>query len=131
MGETTSLQAADEVVVYCRETVGNRLRTVTRYSLDDFDSLYLRDGILEELEFEDGESREMFRIPVFQLHRKLWEISYFSNTLDDPEAGVFSFGDVAIVQIPIAEEEGIIVSLESDGDLPGEFVAGLKAIVSA
>lgn len=124
-------QVAEELVDYCRESVGHRLRTVTRYSLDTFDSRYLREGMLDDLGFEDEESWEMFRLPVFQMHRRLWELPHFANTLAAPDVGRYTFGDVTVIQLLLSKEEGIWISFDNDGDPPDEFVAGLKAIVSA
>lgn len=123
--------ATDELVDYCRETVGHRLRTMTRYGLNDFDTLYLREGMLDDLGFEDEDSWDMFRLPVFQMHRRLWELAHFADTLDDPEVGVYTFGDITVIQLLLSEKEGIWISFDHDGDFPDEFLAGLEATVSA
>lgn len=130
MDQAPDQQSTDHLVDYCREAVGDRLRSVTRYGLDDFHSLYLRDGFLDELGLEDEASWEMFRLPVFQMHPRLWELAHFADTLDAPDVGRYTFGDVNVVQLLLSKEDGLWISYDTDGDPPDEFVAGLKAVVA-
>ncbi len=121
-------ETVQEIIDYCHEMVGENLRTVTRYSAEEFEPVYTRDGIFEQIQL-DEETLGMFRNPVFQIHRAAWDVGSYHLLLDVPDVAISSFGDISAIQFPVTREDGILVTLDSQGELPTGLVSHCKSIV--
>lgn len=114
---------------YCQTAVGQDLRAVTRYSLMEHDRVYTRGDILDQLDLED-EMREMFRVPLMQMHNAILQFTRVHPTITEASSAVFNFGHITVVQLPVTTNEGIIVTLDRNDDLQDEFVSECEAIVT-
>jgi hypothetical protein len=87
---------------------------------------YTREDIDEEF---DEESRGVFRYPLMQMHNAVWQMHDVHTFIDDPDVAMCFYGDALFIQFPITEEEGILVTLDSEGELPEAFLSECKAII--
>ena len=121
-------QASEELADYCREEIGEKLRAVTYYSADTHDPVFTRKGVIERMQITE-ESRQMFRHPLLQMNKAVWQLSNVHPMLDGPDVAIYSYGDVSVVQFPLGESDGVVVSFDWEGELPGEFISNCKSIV--
>ncbi|MCU4740550.1 DUF7522 family protein [Natronoglomus mannanivorans] len=122
-------EIAKELLSYSRETLGPDLRAVTRYNRDEHEPIYTREDVPEQIEL-DEDARSMFRHPLVRMQSAAQELSQYHPYLDELDASIYSYGTVTVVQFPITDEDGIIVTLECEGDLSDGFVSRCKSIVS-
>lgn len=119
---------AEEISRHCRDAIGGGVRSVVHYSSHDHDPLYTREDVEEELGM-DVDTRTMFRNPLVQVNKTIWQVSRLAPTLPDPDFATFSYGDTVLLLFPITADEGIVVSLDYDGTLPDDLVAGCTELV--
>lgn len=121
-------ETGEELLSYSQDVIGSNLRAVTRYNRAEHDPIFTREDIPDQLEL-DEDTRSMFRHPLIRMQNAVQELSHYHPHLDSPDAAVYSFGDIRVLQFPITDEDGIIVTLDWEGDLPSEFVSDCKSIV--
>lgn len=117
----------EELCTYSQETFGSNLRAVTRYSQTAHDPIYTREDIPEKIGL-DEDTRSMFRLPLVRMQNSVTELSEYHPTLDSPDVSVNFFGDIVVLQFPISDEGGIIITLDWEGSLPEQYISRCKSI---
>lgn len=116
-----SEETANELVSVCRTTVGDEMRSITYFTPEEYDHLYLREDL------ERGEDPEAFveneRMGFTSQRTYEWsELGEYEYTIR-----VFEFGHLVRV---IGDEEGVYVTT---GDLTmdhfGELVEAVQSIL--
>lgn len=126
--DTMSQRVAEDILAYCRSELGEDLRAVTYYSPDNHDPIYTRQDGPDQLQF-DEETRGMFRFPLVRWQKAVRELADHHPVLDDPVFSTCSYQNVLVVQFPITREEGVIVMVDSETDLPEDFESSFKSIL--
>jgi hypothetical protein len=118
---TLSDETTDELLSACRTTVGDELRSITYFTPDEYDHLYLRDDL------ERGDDPEAFvenERQGFSSQR-----TYEWSELGDYEYTIRVFTEGHLVRV-ITGEEGVYVTT---GDLTmdrfGELVEAIQSIL--
>lgn len=125
----TVREIGEELLSYSREMLGSDLRAVTRYTRNEHDSIFIREDVSDQLDL-DEDSRSMFRLPLVRMQKSAQELSQYHPTLDRPGAAVYWFGDITLLQLPITDTSGIVLTFDREGGLPDEYVSRCKSIAS-
>lgn len=109
-GRAVTEAAARRVTKLLRERVGEGLRTVVTVGSDDFEVHYLRDDLAQEY------SRETFAAVVDTFRLEQPQLSPGTGTLPVGErrAVVHYHEEAFVVQLPVAADESVLVSLTPD-----------------
>jgi hypothetical protein len=118
---TLSDETIDELLSACRTTVGDELRSITYFTPDEYDHLYLRDDL------ERGDDPEAFVENERQGFTS--QRTYEWSELGDYEYTIRVFTEGHLVRV-ITGEEGVYVTT---GDLTmdrcGELVEAIQSIL--
>lgn len=123
-------ETAEELLAYCRDVVGEDLRAVTCYGRNDHVPIYTREDVREQLQLDEA-SQGMFRLPLVRMQNAMRRLGQLNPLFDDPDVALYSYGTIAVLQFPITEQEGIIVTLDWKDELPTDLVSRCKTIVYA
>lgn len=102
---------AKHLTRYCRERVGDQLRSVTIYTPEGTDIVYQREGLRESYTDEqvvalvDG---------ARDLNNTLHQTSIEKAPLGRPIAGVYSFEEAFVIQLPWDETTGVVATFDAD-----------------
>jgi hypothetical protein len=102
---------AESLASYLRELDAGDLRSAVHYEGDDFDTVYQREALSEE--YTEAEFEEI---------AKNFVLKGFDDPLEQPEFARFGhldatvrwFHEVVVVQVPLDEWSGVIVSFDRD-----------------
>lgn len=119
---------AEELLALSRDAFGTDLRVVTRYNANEHEPIYTREDVPDELEL-DEEARSGFRRPLVRMQKSAHDLAYFHPHLTEPEFAIHSYEDIIVLQIPLSEKDGIIITLDVVEGLPTDLMARCKAIV--
>ena len=118
---------AESLASYLRELDAGDLRTAVHYEGDDYETVYQREALSEE--YTESEFEEI---------AKHFVLKGFDDPLEQPEFARFGdldatvrwFHEVVVVQIPLDEWSGVIVSFDRDTiEDTGRLVDALLAFV--
>jgi hypothetical protein len=120
---------AQRVARYCTETVGEKLRSVSEYDETGVTTVYSRPGLRED--YTDEQAAALLETAMEQ-NQRLHRSNIEGAPLGEPRAAVYAFEEAFVVQLPVSETEGIVVTMDADvGTQLGGFVRALRARMTA
>jgi len=115
---------AQRVARYCAETVGEKLRSVSEYDETGVTTVYSRPGLRED--YTDEQAAALLETAMEQ-NQRLHRSNIERAPLGEPRAGIYAFEEAFVVQLPVSETEGIVVTMDADvGTQLGGFVQALR-----
>lgn len=103
---------------YCRDRAGEKLRSVTVYHPEGTDPIYQRDGLREE--YSADQIAALVR-SARELNTTLHETGIDDAPLGRPVAGVYSFEEAFVIQLPWDDESGVVATFDAN---VGPYLAG-------
>lgn len=118
---------AKRLTKYCRTRVGDKLRSVTIYNTEDIDIVYQREGLREN--YSEAQASALVR-SARELNTTLHEANVREAPLGEPIAGIYSFEDAFVMQLPEDSEAGIVATFDADigAELAGFIQSCKKAM---
>jgi hypothetical protein len=113
-------QAAHEVARLCHDRVGRNLRSVTVYDESGLEAVYQRPGLREA--YDETQVAALVETARSQ-NEVLHESGVEEAPLGRPRAGVYAFEKAFVLQFPVTESRGLVVTMDADvGTTLGTFI---------
>ena len=105
------LEGGGKRLKYCRGRAGEKLRSMTTYRSDSTTQMYRREGLREQYsEDRVAELVRSARDPNTTLHRT----DIGDAPPGTPVAGVYTFEDAFVIQLPADETSGVVATFDAD-----------------
>ena len=104
-------RGAQRVARYCNERVGEKLRSVTTYDESGVETVYQRPGLREQ--YSDEQAAALLDTAQKQ-NERLHRSGIERAPLGEPRAGVYAFERAFVVQLPVTEARGVVVTMDAD-----------------
>lgn len=102
---------AKHLTRYCRRRAGDQLRSVTIYTPEGTDIVYQREGFRES--YTDEQVVALVE-GARDLNNTLHQTDIEKAPLGRPIAGVYSFEEAFVIQLPWDETTGVVATFDSD-----------------
>lgn len=109
---------AKRLTKYCKERAGDKLRSVTIYRPEGTTSVYVREGLRED--YTEEQVAALVKSAT-ELNSTLHRSNIEDAPLGRPNAGVYSFEEAFVIQLPLNENSGIVATFDAD---VGSYLAG-------
>jgi hypothetical protein len=113
-------EAAQRLTAYCRDRVGDSLRSVVEYGETEYELVYLRDDLQSQYsddQFDDlvGEARAV--------HNRVWAVGTQAGPLGAARATVHYFENAFVIQLVPERRHGYFATFNSNvGQTLGSFI---------
>jgi len=115
----------ERLAAYLRSRIGDDLRSVSSYDEDGVSAVYRRPGITDAY---TDEQLLTLAVAAQELNDTLHAVGIDDSPLGEPNAGVYGFENAYVLQFPVSETEGVIVTIESGvGTALGAFLSDCAA----
>ena len=104
-------RGAQRVARYCNERVGDKLRSVSLYDESGVETVYQRPGL--RAEYSDEQAAALLETAQEQ-NERLHRSGIERAPLGEPRAGVYAFERAFVVQLPVTEVRGVVVTMDAD-----------------
>ena len=113
-------EGVGRLVAFCRQRVGQSLRTITVYRPGEYDVPFIRDDLRSE--YATAEFDELIEA-ARSVHKTLVPFQETDVPLGDHTATVHAFEQAIVVQLAVGEEWGCLVSMDRTvGSNVAEFI---------
>ncbi|WP_254532145.1 DUF7522 family protein [Natrinema gelatinilyticum] len=138
-GESIDSELADELYSVCRTTVGDELRSITYFTEDDVEQLYLRSDLEqtadlvgfadhERLGFHSQSAYRNTQLGEYQATIRMFENGFLSRAIRGPHGVWVTTDDMSIERFEeltsalasVLEEFAETVDIDSDGESTGD-----------
>ena len=120
-------EGAERLTKYCKQRTGDKLRSVTIYQPEGTTRVYSDDMLRER--YTEEQISALVKSAI-ELNTTLHHSNVPEAPLGRPIAGVYSFEEAFVIQIPWDETSGIVATFDVDvGSSLSEFVNECKAVM--
>ena len=120
-------EGAKRLAKFCRNQVGEKLRSVTVYRPQGTTRIYSDDELREQ--YTEAQLSTLVESAI-ELNATLHQTDIEATPLGRPQAGVYSFEEAFVIQWPWDETTGVVATFDADvGSSLAGFLTECRAVL--